>query len=155
MAISLTSPITGQAQTGLTSPTYTIVTDVAPDWNAKQWAVSALGGTQTNVRVHSASDPFTLTVFRPKAFAQLGKPNPTTGVVKFVPMNLWRILVRKGVYPLAGQSSVPASIDMRMSIPAGSDLADPTNLRAMLSAAFGAAVQQSAGIGDSVVTGTM
>jgi hypothetical protein len=155
MAFSLTSPVTGQAQTGLTSPTYTVGVDVAPDWNAKQWAVSALGGTQTGVRVHSASDPFTITVFRPKTFSQLGKPNPVTGVVKFVPMNQWRILVRKGVLPLAGQAVVPAFIDMKMSVPAGSDTADAVNLRAMLSAAFGAAVQQSAGMGDSLVTGTL
>lgn len=155
MAISLTSPVTGLAQTGLTTPTYTVVTDVAPDWNAKQWAVSALGGTQTNVRAHSASDPFTCTVFRPKAFAQLGKPNPTTGVVKYVPMNQWRVLIRKGVVPLTGQSIVPGNVDIRMSIPAGSDTADSVNLRAMLSFAFGVVSQQSAGIGDSVVTGTM
>lgn len=155
MAISVSSPVTGAAQTGFTTPTYTHAADVAPDWNARQYAVSALGGTQANVRVHSASDPFTITVFRPKTFAQLGKPNPTTGVVKYVPMNLWRILVRKGVLPLAGQSYVPASIDMRISIPAGSDLADPSNIRAMLSCAFGVVAQQSAGIGDSMVTGTM
>lgn len=155
MTISLTTPVTGQAQTGLTTPTYTVVSDVAPDWNARQWAVSALGGTQTNVRTHSASDPFTATFFRPKTFAQLGKPNPTTGVVKYVPMNAWRMLIRKGVLPLAGQSVVPAYVDMKLSIPAGSDTADAVNLRAMLSFAFGCAVQQSAGIGDSVVTGTM
>lgn len=155
MAFSLTSPVTGQAQTGLTSPTYTVVSDVAPDWNARQWNVSALGGTQTGVRVHSASDPFTITVFRPKTFAQLGKPNPVTGVVKYVPNNQWRVLVRKGVIPLAGQAVTPAYFDGKMSVPAGSDTADAVNLRAMLSCAFGALVQQSAGLGDSLVTGTM
>lgn len=155
MAFSLTTPVTGQAQTGFTSPTYTIVTDVAPDWNARQWNVSALGGTQASVRVHSASDPFTVTVFRPKTFAQLGKPNPVTGIVKYVPNNQWRVLVRKGVLPLAGQSVVPAYMDVKLSVPAGSDTADPSNLRAMLSCGFGALVQQSAGLGDSLVTGTM
>jgi hypothetical protein len=47
MSISVTSPITGGAQTGLTSPTYTVVTDTAPPGNpGKQVAVTALGGTQ-------------------------------------------------------------------------------------------------------------
>jgi len=73
MTISYTNPVTGAAQTGLTSPTYTLVADIAPDVNGRQWAVSALGGTQTGVRTHSASDPFTITVMRPKVFQSLGK----------------------------------------------------------------------------------
>lgn len=155
MSINFTSPVTGAAQTGLTSPTYTLSADVAPDVNGRQQAVTALGGTQTNVRTHSASDPFTITSFRPKVFQALGKPNPTTGVIKYVPMNRFRVLVRKGVYPLSGQASVPAMIDTIMSIPAGSDVADAVNLRAALSLHIGALTQQSVGIGDTVVTGIM
>jgi hypothetical protein len=40
-----------------------------------------------------------------------------------------------------------------MDIPAGSDTADAPNLRAMIALAIGALSQQSAGIGDSVVSG--
>ena len=62
MAISLTSPITGAAVTGLTSPTYTVAVDTPPNTWSKQWAVTALGGTQTGVDTSSsASRPFTLT----------------------------------------------------------------------------------------------
>lgn len=155
MTITFTSPVTGAAQTGLTTPTYTHVSDVAPDINGRQVAVTALGGTQTGVRTHSATDPFTLTSFRPKVFQALGKPNPTTGVIKFVPMNRYRILTRKGVLPLSGQAYVPAAADTIISVPAGSDTADAPNLRAMLSLHFGALSQQSAGIGDTAVTGVM
>lgn len=155
MTINFTSPVTGAAQTGLTTPTYTLTADVAPDANARQQAVTALGGTQTGVRTHSASDPFTITSFRPKVFQALGKPNPVTGVIKYVPMNRYRVLTRKGVLPLAGQASVPSMIDTIFSIPAGSDTADSANLRAALSLHFGALSQQSAGIGDTVVTGIM
>lgn len=155
MTINITSPVTGAAQTGFTTPTYTLVADVAPDVNGRQQAVSAVGGTQAGVLTHSASNPFTITSFRPKVFQALGKPNPTTGVIKYVPMNRFRILTRKGVLPLAGQASVPAMIDTIMSIPAGADTADPSNLRAALSLHFGALNQQSAGIGDTVVTGIM
>lgn len=155
MTINFTSPVTGSAQTGLTSPTYTLSADVAPDINGRQQAVTALGGTQTGVRTHSASDPFTITSFRPKVFQALGKPNPTTGVIKYVPMNRFRVLTRKGVLPLAGQAAVPAMIDSIFSIPAGSDTADSANLRAAMSLHFGALSQQSAGIGDTIVTGIM
>jgi hypothetical protein len=155
MTINITSPVTGTAQTGLTSPTYTLVSDVAPDINARQQAVSAVGGTQTGVLTHSASNPFTVTSFRPKVFQQLGKPNPTTGVIKYVPMNQFRLLTRKGVLPLAGQAYVPAMIDTIIKIPAGADTADAPNLRAMLSLHIGALSQQSAGVGDTVVTGIM
>lgn len=52
MTISLTTPVTGAAQTGLTSPTYTHVVDTPPNAYTKQYAVTALGGTQTGVDVH-------------------------------------------------------------------------------------------------------
>ena len=72
-----TSPVTGAAQTGLTTPTYTFVADVAPDANGKQVAVTALGGTQVGVTPHSVASPFTGTFVRPKSFKALGQPNPT------------------------------------------------------------------------------
>jgi len=156
MTITVTSPITGTAQTGLTNPTYTHVVDMAPDASTgKQVAVTALGGTQTGVNVHSVAAPFTVTVNRPKVFRVLGKPNPTTGLIKDVPMNVYSVLTRKGVLPLAGQPYVNAMIKTTISIPAGSDVADSVNLRAALSAHIGALSQQSAGIGDTAVSGIL
>lgn len=155
MAVNLTSPITGQAQTGLTSPTYTIVSDVAPTALGRQYAVTALGGTQIGVNVHTASCPFTLTVFRPAQFKQLGKPNPTTGLIAGVGRNTFKFVGRKGVLPLAGQPYQTMVATLTLDMVAGSDTADPSNVRALLSALFGAAVQQSAGFGDMLVTGVM
>lgn len=155
MAVTIGTPITGAAQTGLTSPTYTLTTDIAPDANGKQYAVTALGGTQAGVTFHSVSSPFTLTVSRPRVFKSLGKPNPTTGLVKDVPMNVYKFLTRKGVTPLAGQPYAIAMCRIEISIPAGSDTADSANLRAMLSAAFGAAWAQSSGFGDTVASGIL
>lgn len=153
--ISLTTPVTGSAQTGLTSPTYTMVSDVAPDSTSKQWAATAGGGTQTGVRYHAATDPFTTTFFRPKNFLALGKPNPVTGVIKYVPLNKFRHLTRKGTIPLAGQPVVVSYVDTGFFIAAGADTADSPNVRAMLSLHFGAEQQQSAGIGDTVVSGLL
>lgn len=153
MAFAPSSPVTGGPQTGFTSPTYTIAVDTAPDANQKQWAVTALGGTQVGVTIHSVSSPFTLTVSKPKAFRVLGKPHPVTGLVKDVPMNQYAILVRKGVTPLAGQPFATSMAKIVMQIPAGSDTADSANVRALLSLLFGAAWQQSAGQGDTLTSG--
>lgn len=155
MSWTLTSPITGQPQTGFTSPTYTHVADTAPDISGKQVAVTALGGTQTGVTVHSMASPFTITFFRPKVFRFLGKPNPTTGLIKDVPRNTFKCIVRKGVTPLAGQPFATMQVTLTVEVPAGSDTADAANVRAALSAAFGAYVQQSAGVGDSAVSGVI
>lgn len=152
MTIALTSPVTGAAQTGLTSPTYTLTTDSPPDWNGKQYAVSALGGTQAGVVFHSGSCPFTISYFKTKVFRNLGKPNPTTGLIKDVPRNTYKQIVRKGVLPLAGQPYQNMQITLTVDVPAGADTADPANVRAAFSAAIGALNQISAGFGDTAVS---
>lgn len=153
MTITVTSPITGGAQTGFTAPTYTLTADIAPDNNGKQNAVTALGGTQTGVTTHSVASPFTVTAIRPKVFRSLGKPNPVTGLVRDVPRNVYKVLVRKGVTPLAAQPYTTMLCSALIEVPAGSDTYDAANVRAALSAFIGALNQQSAGIGDTAVSG--
>lgn len=156
MSISVTSPITGAAQTGLTSPTYTVTADVAPPGNpGEQVAVTGLGGTQTGVTTHSVAAPFTINFTRPASPKVLGTPNPVTGVVGSVPTNTYKVITRKGVLPLAGQPFKVMNITTTIDVPAGADTADPANIRAALSAHFGAVAQQSAGIGDLTVTGIL
>lgn len=155
MSFAPTTPITGSPQTGLTSPTYSIALDTAPDANGKQYYVSALGGTQTGVLAHSVAAPFTHSMFRPKVLKTLAPVNPVTGVLRSVPMNTYKAITRKGVLPLAGQSHKTAVIKTELDIPAGSDLADPLSLRAAISAHIGLLTQISNGLGDTVVTGTI
>lgn len=155
MAFAPTSPVTGSAQTGLTSPTYTIAADSNPANNAKQYYVSALGGTQTGVLAHTVAAPFTLSMFRPVALKTLTPVNPVTGVLRSIPMNTYKVITRKGVLPLAGQSYKTALIKTDLDIPAGSDLADPLSLRAAISAHIGLLTQISNELGTSVVTGTI
>jgi hypothetical protein len=152
MTVSISSPVTGAAQTGLTSPTYTMTADVAPNAQGKQQAVTALGGTQTGVRTHSASDPFTVTIERPAVIRQVPVV-AASGTLPQVPRNVYVLRVRKGVLPVAGQAPQPALLELRMNVPAGSDTADPANLRAALSLMGGAIAQVSAGLGDTLVTG--
>lgn len=150
---SPTTPVTGGAETGFTAPTYTLTVDIAPTIQGKQHAVTALGGTQAGVLTHTAADPFTVTFVRPAVFKNLGKTNPVTGLLPSVPKNVWKLIVRKGVLPLAGQPYSTAIAELSLSIPAGSDSADAANLRAMCSLLVGILSQQSAGLGDSLASG--
>jgi hypothetical protein len=156
VSLTLTSPVTGGAQTGFTSPTYTLATDTAPSNTGKQYAVSALGGTQTGVDSSSTpSRPFTITLSRPPVLRQLPALNAATGLLPTVPNNVYKILVRKGVTVLSGQTPRVASCGVEVSVPAGADSADPSNVRAMLSLAIGALSSISASIGDTTVTGVI
>jgi len=155
MAISPSSPITGAAETGLTSPTYTIVSDTAPNAHSKQWTVTALGGTQTGVEVGTVSNPFTLTVERPANFRLVGTPNPITGVVSNVPRNIFKVRVRKGCVPLSGQNAVPSLLECNFAIPAGADVADPESVRAAQSFLIGFLWANSDDFGDACISGNI
>lgn len=155
MSFNLTTPVTGSAQTGLTTPTYSVAADTPPNPNGKQWYVFGLGGTQPGVTAHSVSSPFTIAQFRPPVYRQLGSVNPVTGALQGVPMNTYKTVTRKGVVPLAGQPSKPMIITTIVEVPAGADLADPLNVRACVSAHLGSLSQQSIGLGDTFVQGTI
>lgn len=156
MSMSISSPVTGGAQTGLTSPTYTVATDTPPNAFSKQYAVTALGGTQAGVDTSSsASRPFTVTVARPAALRQLSPVDAVTGILRNVPRNTYKVITRKGVTPLSGQSAQVMLITTTIEVPAGADLADAPNVRAALSLHNGAIAQISAGMGDTAVSGVL
>lgn len=156
MSFTLSSPVTGGAQTGFTSPTYTLASDTAPTSAGKQYAVTGIGGTQAGVDTSSSpSRPFTITLSRPQSLKTLGVVDPVTGALRSVPRNTYKILVRKGVTPLAGQSAVPLQVRLEMDVPAGSDAADAANIRAAMSLFIGSLSQISASIGDTLVTGVI
>lgn len=152
MALTITSPVTGSSSTGFTSPTYTVSTDTAPDQNGKQFAVTALGGTQTGVEVHSIAKPFTLTWIRPRVMKMLGLPD-SGGTIRNVGKNVWKLITRKGAIPAAGQSAQLILIETSISVPAGAETYDAASVRAAISAHIGTLSQQSAGLGDSTVSG--
>lgn len=152
MTIALSTPVTGGAQTGLTSPTYTLTTDTATDVNGKQWAVTALGGTQTGVTSHAASSPFTFAYYKPKLYRLLGKPNPTTGLIANVPKNVHRFHASKGVSVAVGQPIQLMDIKTEARIPSGAESYDPANVRACVSLYVGGVTQISSGWGDTLIT---
>lgn len=152
MTITVTSPVTGSAQTGLTSPTYTVVADTPPNAYSKQWAVTALGGTQANVDVHGASKPFTITFSKPASVRSAPIPNPTTGVMGNSPRNTYSVLVRKGTVPGTNQNPQTMLLRCDFGVVAGADLVEPEDIRAALSLLIGTLTQQSAGLGDTLVS---
>ena len=153
MTFAVTSPVNGSAQTGFTSPTYTIAADVAPTINGKQWAVTAVAGAGNTPRVHSISDPFTITMTRAAVLKQLPTINSQTGRYGSIPKNTHVLLVRKGLNYAANQSPETGLVRCEISVPAGADAYNPIDVRAMLSLFGGAYAQNSAGIGDTAVTG--
>jgi hypothetical protein len=155
MTVALTSPVTGSAQTGLTSPTYTVVADTPPNASSKQYAVTALGGTQTGVDVHGASKPFTVTFQRPPVIRAAPLANPVTGVMPNSPRNTYSVLVRKGVAPGTGQNPQVMVLRCDLGVVAGADLVEPEDIRAALSLLIGSLSQQSAGLGDTLVNGLL
>lgn len=155
MAFAPASPATGAVVTGLTSPTYTLLADVAPNINGKQYAVSALGGTQTGVDVNSVSKPFTVAFFRPPVLRTLPQANPVTGVIKNVPLNVYKLITRKGAAPAVNQSIMVPKITTILEVPAGVDTYEPEEIRAMISAHFGIGWEQASGISVTVLTGVL
>lgn len=155
MAFAPASPITGAAITGLTSPTYTHVSDTAPNINGKQFAVTQTGGTQTGVDVNSVSKPFTFTMFRPPQLRTLPPANPVTGVVKNIPVNVYKLVTRKGALPSANQQTQVMNVTTIITVPAGCDTYEPEEIRAMLSLHFGVSWAQADGIASTVITGVL
>lgn len=143
---------TGTAQALLTSPTYTLVADLAPDVNSRQWAITALGGTQTGVRTSTAGDPFTQTIRR-GAYKALPPKNPVNGSYGNVPKNKTELLTRKGVKIDSAGTIAIADIRTTVNIPAGSELNDSVNIQAMISAHFGLEGEESSDFGQTVITG--
>lgn len=151
MSLTLTSPVTGSAQTGFTSPGYTVVADASvPTW-AKAWVVSALSGTQGGVRTHTPSDVFHVQMYKPSVFRKMLAA--VAGVLTNQPKNVTGVTVRKGVLTAVGNVVYDeAVLRIQMAIPSGAETADAPNCRAMMSLGFGIIAQQSANIGDTVVT---
>lgn len=154
MAISLAA-ITGAAVPGFTTPTYTPTPDTSPAQNGKQWAITALGGTQANVDLNTVSKPFTISFFRPAVLRSLPQANPVTGVVKNIPVNTYKMVTRKGAVPSVNQVPQLVKITTTFEVPAGVDTYEPEDLKAAISAHIGALSQQSSGIADTLVSGVL
>lgn len=154
MSFTPDSSIAGTAYTGVASPTFTLTADSPPAVNAKQWAVSALGGTQTGVTANSISSPFTVSVWKPAVSKQIPAPNALTGLRGSIPMNQSKIIVRKGGNAASG---VPVIAIFRgtWDIPAGMDSYEPAQVLAMQSFIEGLFSEEAGEWGQTLITGTL
>ena len=153
MTWSPDSSTTGATQTGFTTPTYSVSSDLAPDTNSRQYVVYALGGTQADVRASTAGDPFTATIRKDRNYKILPARNPTNGAYGNVPMNKTEVLFRKGVFIDSDDTVRVANLRVIAELPAGCEVNDPANIRALCSFAIGLLTEESADYGDSLVTG--
>lgn len=155
MSFTPSSPVTGAAVTGLTSPTYTITADTAPAPNAKQYYVSATGGTQTGVTLHTVGNPFVVSAWRPVSLAISSFFSALTGFRSKNPVNRYKVNVVKGTTPVLGAPIQNVVIRMEIEVPAGSETNDAVNVAAAFSLAGGTLFAQANGILDTVKTGTL
>jgi hypothetical protein len=123
-----------------------VAADLAPSNNGKQYAVTALGGTQTGVVVSSVANPFTLTTFKPSVLVQAPPVNAAGLFTGPVGRNVFSVITRKGLIPLAGQSPIVGIIETKISLPAGCTDADTNSVAALVSAHIGALSNQSTDI---------
>lgn len=158
MSLSLTTPVTGAAQTDFTSPTYTLTESRAVDSNGRLYVVSAIGGTQTGVTVNSVGAPFTLNIWIPKVFKTITASVATlVGFSKLVPKNEWVVKTTKAVEVNALQGSSQAEIVTYIRIPVGAFTTSSglANIRAMHSLHLGALMQSPAQWADGEAAGIL
>jgi hypothetical protein len=131
-----------------------LVDDTAPVVNARQKTVSALGGTQGSATANSISSPFTATFYKPAVIKQLPAANPQTGLRGAVPNNQWKLIIRKGGNAATG---VPVTAIARLTIdvPAGMDSFNPDEVRSLVSFLVGLLSEESADLGDTLVSGVL
>jgi hypothetical protein len=156
MSFAPTSPVTGAAVTGLTSPTYTLTQVSGPDVNWKRFAVTTLGGTQTSVRTHGASDPFYIEMSQPKVLKPRPSLDPGGMYYKGVgPKNVYGLRVVKGGIPVTGAPPEMALFRGEFAIPSGVESVDLVNLKAMLSLIGGVLFANALAVSDTFGQGTV
>jgi hypothetical protein len=114
--------------------------------------VTAIGGTQTNVRASTAGDPFTVLV-RKFPYRALPARNPTTGLYGNIPRNKVEFLFRKGMKVDSAGLIIPGDMRVSLSIPAGAEINDAPNIRAMVCFALGLFNEEAEDIAESVISG--
>lgn len=143
---------TGGAQLGLTSPTYTYVADVSPEANSRQYVVTTLGGTQTNVRTSTAGDPFRVKLKR-EPYKAIPPKNPVTGAYGNIPLNRTEWLFQKGLKVDSAGAIRVGNLRVIAELPAGSEANDSINIQALVSFALGLLWEESSDVGETLVTG--
>jgi hypothetical protein len=70
-------------------------------------------------------------------------------------MNVYKFNTRKGVAPAANQVPMTARITTIIEVPAGADVYEPEDLKALISLHFGVGWNQASGIADTIISGVL
>jgi len=135
-----TSPITGGTVSAkLTSPTYSLTKTSSPQNNAVTHLVTSLGGTQTDVVVHSADVSFSHRYIWPAIMKLVGAfktDEVPVGHLTRWPTNRWIVATKKGTLCTpSGYADIV--IETVVTVPAGAPSYGPQNIAAALSAHIG------------------
>ncbi|DAD52440.1 coat protein [ssRNA phage SRR5466725_1] len=152
--MNLTSPLTGAAQTGLTSPTFTLSADTAPTIAGKQFAISALGGTQTNVLANTIATPFTISLFKPAKIKAVPANSLLAGIQPNWPKNQNKLITRKSVNCTSIAQSI-LEIRTEFNIPAGAPVQDLVSIKSAISSHIGALQQDLDQWYEAIESGTL
>lgn len=153
--LTLAGPTTTTGTTTLlTSPTYTFVPGISRDSASKAYTVSALGGTQTGVAIHSLSKPKEVIFKRFAAFMRAAKYNSLTQLFGVVPKNTISIIGRGGVNISATQVEL-MSVRVDISVPAGAEAYEPANVEAVTLMTIQATINQLAQLLDASRSGVI
>jgi hypothetical protein len=155
MSTTIPSTVTGVNIASLSSMVLTVAASTAPETHAKRSIVTGLtSGTAANVRFHTVSDPFDITVWGPKSPKALPSPNQN-GVYPSIPMNKHAMVIRKGLRPASGVASITSVLNISFEVPAGAESYDSANLAAQLSAAAGWLSALADDLYDNALTGSV
>lgn len=149
------SSISGSTITTFTTPAFTLAGVLAPAWNAVKKIVTAVSGTGTSgVTANSASSPFEAVFYVPQVLRSTPKPNPITGKYPPIPVNQYRLVVKKGGKVNADGTQATAVAKLSFDIPAGMETADADQVKALVSFIIGLATEESQDLVDTLIAGT-
>lgn len=153
--INLTGPTTTTGSTVLlTSPTYTFVPGIAKDFTTRAYTLSALGGTQSGVYLHSNYKPKEVIFKRFKDFQRAAKYNTVTGKFGIVPKNTVSVIGRGGLSINANQVEL-GNVRIDFSIPAGAETYASADTEALMLMTLQATINQLPAILDAVRSGVI
>jgi len=131
MSISLAGPTTATTTAALTAATYSFVSDMANDNRSKVFVMSAKGGTQTGVNIHTVDSPKYVVFKRPAQFQQASGYNTVSGKYSRVPKNVTRVVGKGSCNVTASQiESIP--MELSIGVPAGGPTFDRVNVEASI-----------------------
>lgn len=155
MTITVSTPITGVPQTGMTAPSFAVVQDSAVNVNSRRWVVAGVTDAG-NTSPHTIGQPFYVEFTRPAVFKTPPAQDTFSGRVLSTPArDEYHVKAVKGVLCGSAGQYYPLLIDATIKVPSGATVTDQAGIRAVFSLFGGFINEDGDGIGDVLINGTM